>query len=470
MDRHILLLAAVFTLGGCMHNRPYERPPSPVPAAWTEGTAQPAAAGAVQGPEVPWREFFSDSGLRSVIETALANNRDLRMAALNIERAQALYRIQSAQRRPTVAVSATGNVYRLPKDMSVAGINVGEAVTIQQYTLNLGAASWELDLFGRIRSLKSAALEQFLATEQARSATQLALVSGVASSYLSLAADRESLRLAESTLEAQQASYDLIRQIRDSGMASDLDLRQAQSQVEAARVDIARYTGQIELDGHALNLLAGAPVPPSLLPNELGAGSAMKEIAADLPSEVLLRRPDILTAEHQLKAAYANIGAARAAYFPRIALTAGAGSMSSDLTKLFNAGAGTWSFAPQISLPIFDSGARKSTVKVAETDRELAIAEYEKSIQTAFREVSDALSRRIRLREQHVAQQALVNSLEQANRIADARYQAGMDSYLTVLVAQRALYQSQQGLVSLRLAELANQVALYKALGGGGGG
>ncbi|QOY88017.1 efflux transporter outer membrane subunit [Paludibaculum fermentans] len=468
MDRRILLVSLAVALGGCVHNRPYERPPSPVPAALPHAqAAEPVPAGASQAADIPWRAFFPDSRLQTVIETALANNRDLKMAALNIERAEALYRIQSAQQRPTVAASASGSLYRLPKDMSVAGINVGQAVTIQQYTLNLGAASWELDLFGRIRSLKAAALEQFLATQQARSATQIALVAGVAGTYLALAADQENLRLARSTLEAQQASYDLIRQIRDSGMGSDLDLFQAQSQVEAARVDIARYSGQVELDGHALALLVGAPVPPGLQPSELGPGSAMKEIAAELPSEVLLQRPDILMAEHQLKAAHASIGAARAAYFPRISLTAGGGSMSSDLTKLFNAGAGTWNFAPQISLPIFDSGARKSTVKVAETDRALAVAEYDKAIQTAFREVSDALSQRDSLRSQLVAQKILVTSLEQTYRIAGVRYQAGMDSYLTVLVAQRTLYQGQQGLVSLRLAQLANQVALYKAMGGG---
>lgn len=468
MDRRILPACLAVALAGCVHQRPYERPPSPVPGALPHAqAAEPVSAGAPQAADIPWREFFPDSKLQTVIETALANNRDLKMAALNIERAEALYRIQSAQRRPTIAASASGNLYRLPKDMSVAGINVGQAVTIQQYTLNLGAASWELDLFGRIRSLKSAALEQFLATQQARSATQIALVAGVAGTYLALAADQENLRLARSTLEAQQASYDLIRQIRDSGMGSDLDLFQAQSQVEAARVDIARYAGQVELDSNALTLLAGAPVPPGLLPSELGPGSAMKEIAAGLSSEVLLQRPDILMAEHQLKAAHASIGAARAAYFPRIALTAGGGSMSSDLTKLFNAGAGTWNFAPQISLPLFDSGARKSTVRVAETDRALAVAEYDKAIQTAFREVSDALTQRDSLRFQLEAQKTMVTSLEETYRIASARYQAGMDSYLTVLVAQRMLYQGQQGLVSLRLAQLANQVVLYKSMGGG---
>jgi multidrug efflux system outer membrane protein len=412
---------------------------------------------------VKWQEFFTDSRLQSVIELALTNNRDLRMAALNIERVQAMYRIQSAQQFPTVNAGGEGQVYRLPEKMSTTG----QAQRVGQITVGLTNASWELDLFGRVRSLKSQALEQYLATEQARSATQIALVAAIANSYLALAADRDNLRLSQETLNAQQASYELIRGTRDAGIASDLDLRQAQSQVEAARVEIARYTGQVALDENALNLLVGAPVPASLLPGELGSDRALKDIAAGLPSEVLLRRPDILMAEHQLKAAYANIGAARAAFFPRIALTAGAGLMSGDLADLFRLGATTWSFAPQVVLPIFDAGARKANYKVAQVDRDLAIAEYEKAIQSAFREVSDSLSLRTRLMEQQNAQQELLKTLEETYRLSDARYKAGIDSYLSVLVAQRSLYGAQQGLVSLRMARLSNLVTLYKVLGGG---
>jgi multidrug efflux system outer membrane protein len=412
---------------------------------------------------VKWQEFFTDNRLQSVIELALANNRDLRMAALNIERVQALYRIQRAQQYPTVSASASADVYRLPGDMS----SDGEADTVGQIVAGVGTASWELDLFGRVRSLKSAALEQYLATEQARAAAQIALVGAVANSYLALAADRENLRLAQETLAAQQASYELILRTRDAGMASDLDLRQAQSQVEAARVDIARYTGQITLDENALNLLAGTAIPANLLPSELGSDQALEDVAAGLPSDVLLRRPDILMAEHQLKAAYANIGAARANFFPRITLTAALGFMSGDLADLFKFGAGTWNFAPQAVMPIFDAGARKANLKVAEVDRDLAIAEYEKAIQSAFREVGDSLSLRTRLMEQQEAQQALVGTLEETYRLSEARYKGGIDSYLSVLVAQRSLYGAQQGLVNLRLARLSNLVTLYKVLGGG---
>ena len=461
MYRKLILLGMAACLCGCVRPQKYARPALPVPPAWS---ASPASAGdAPEATAVKWQEFFTDQRLRSVIELALANNRDLRTAALNVEKVQALYRIQSAARYPTVSASAGGNGYRLPADLS----RDHKAQTVGEFTVGAGVASWEVDLFGRIRSLKSRALEQYFATEQARSAAQIALVAAVANSYLALAADRDNLRLAQETLRAQQASYDLILRTREAGMASDLDLRQAQSQVEAARVDIARYAGQVALDENALNLLAGTPVPANLLSSRLDSDVPLKEIAAGVPSEVLLRRPDILMAEHQLKAAEANIGAARAAFFPRITLTAALGFMSGNLSDLFNIGSRTWNLAPEAALPIFDSGARKANLKVAQVDRDAAIAEYEKAIQSAFREVSDALSLRPRLLEQQNAQQALVNTLEETYRLSEARYKAGVDSYLSVLVAQRSLYGAQQALVSLRMARLGNLVTLYKVLGGG---
>jgi multidrug efflux system outer membrane protein len=408
-----------------------------------------------------------DGNLQQVIEMALRNNRDLRMAALNAEKVQALYRIQSAEQSPTVNASVSGDLYRLPRTATIGGFGVSEAATVKQYTVNFGAASWEVDLFGRIRSLKNQALEQYLATEQARDASQVSLVAAVGITYLTMGADRDNLRLAQATLDAQQASYELILRSRDMGVASDLDLRQAQSQVEAARVDIARYKGQLDLDENALNLSVGAPVPASLLPRELGSGQALKEIGVGLPSTVLLRRPDILMAEHQLKSAYANIAAARALFFPRIALTGGSGFLSGDLTNLFKGTSGTWNFAPQVDLPIFDAGARKANLRAARVDRDVAVAQYEKAIQVAFREVSDSLSQRDWLTEQQNAQQALVNTLDETYRLAEARYRAGIDSYLSVLVAQRSFYAGQQTLVSLRVARLANLVTLYKVLGGG---
>ena len=464
MTSRLLLLGLTACLCGCLRPGAYHRPAPPVPNAWPDSAASPAGTPvAPEAASVKWQQFFTDSRLQSVIELALANNRDLRMAALNIERVQGLYQIRRSQQFPTVSASASADVYRLPAEMS----STDEAQTVGEIIVGLGAASWELDLFGRVRSLKSAALEQYLATEQARAAAQIALVGAVANVYLALAADRDNLRLAQVTLDAQQASYELIMRTRDAGMVSDLDVRQAQSQVEAARVDIARYTGQLALDENALNLLAGTPVPADLLPNELGSDRALTDIAPGLPSEVLLRRPDILMAEHQLRAEYANIDAARAAFFPRITLTAAAGFMSTDLTDLFTWGARTWNFAPQVTIPIFDAGARKANLKIAQVDRDFAIAEYEKAIQSAFREVSDSLTLRTKLAEQQVAQQALVDTLDEAYRLSEARYKGGIDSYLSVLIAQRAQYRAQVGLVNLRLARLSNLVTLYKVLGGG---
>ncbi len=468
MQRILIILAITLALSGCLRRQTYSRPDMPVPRAWpASATTQPDSTGAPSAAGTTWQVYFADAKLQSVIELALANNRDLRSAALNVEKVQAMYRIQRAQQFPTVGASATGNIYRLPESMVISGITVEESINIAQYNINGGITSWELDLFGRIRSLKTAALERFVASQQARSATQVALVAAVANSYVILGADRESLRVARATFDAQQSSLDLIQQIRDAGIASDLEVNQARSQVEAARADIVRYSAQVDLDENALNLLAGAPVAADLLPEKLASDDYLQDVAPGVPSEVLLRRPDILMAEHQLVATYANIDAARAAYFPRIALTANAGVLSSSLDNLFRGSAGTWTFAPAIGLPIFDYGTRKANVKIAQVDRDLALASYEKSIQSAFREVSDSLTLRSRLKEQIEAQQSLVKSLEATYQLSDTRYKSGIDSYLSVLVAQRSLYAAQQGLVSLRAARLGNLVTLYKVLGGG---
>jgi outer membrane protein, multidrug efflux system len=463
------LLGTLLCLAGCALSPKYGQPKSPAPPTWRPGEANASdqlTAGAPLAAELKWADFFSDDNLRQIIEMALRNNRDLRMAALNVEKVQALFRIQRAEQFPTVNASATGDLYRLPRTATIGGFSVSEATTVKQYTVG-GVASWELDLFGRVRSLKSQALEQYLATEQARSASQISLVAAVAVTYLTMGADRDNLRIAQATIQAQQASYELIKHSRDMGIATDLDLQQAQSQVEAASVDIARYSGQLELDENALNLLVGSPVSASLLPRELGLDQTLKEISVGLPSTVLLRRPDVLMAEHELKAAYANIGVARAAFLPRIALTGGGGLMSGELKNLFKGASGTWNFTPQLDLPIFDAGARKASLRAAQVDRDVAIADYEKAIQIAFREVSDSLSQRNWLTAQENSQQALVNTLEKTYRLAELRYKAGIDNYLSVLVAQRSLYASQQALVGIRVARLGNLVTLYKVLGGG---
>jgi len=412
--------------------------------------------------DVPWKEFIVDEKLQKVVGLALSNNRDLRVAALNVERTQALYRIQRAELLPSVNAGAVFSKERVPGILSGSG----QPKTTELYNVNVGISQWEIDLFGRIRNLSDAALEQFFAVEQARASAQIALVAEVANVYLALAADRENLKLAQSTLETQQETYEMIRRRAEVGASSDLDLRQAQTRADAARVDIARYTSQVALDENALRLLVGSPVPPELLPDALDDVAAPRDFTPGLPSEVLQRRPDILQAEAQLRAAHANIGAARAAFFPRIALTTSIGTTSDQLSGLFTSGSETWSFIPQIVMPIFDARTW-AAYDVTKVDREIALAQYEKAIQAGFREVADTLAQRETLGDQLQAQQSLVEASEVGYRLSDARYTRGIDSYLRVLDAQRSLYSAQQGLIAVRLARLANLVILYKVLGGG---
>ena len=461
IKRFLLAGVIVAFLGGCTLAPDYTRPAAPVPADWPTGAAY-GAKGDAAATNLPWREFFTDERLQKVIETALNNNRDLRMAALNVERARAFYGIQRAELLPTV--NAVGSWYkeRVPADLS----STGSAMTSEQYSVDLGVSSWEIDFFGRIRSLKDRALEEYLATDEARRGAQILLVSTVAQAYLALAADREALKLAASTLETQEAAYKLIRRRQEVGIASELELRQAQSQVDIARGDVARYTQLAAQDENALNLLVGSPLPPALLPTELGSVSPPKEISPGLSSELLLRRPDVLAAEHGLKAANANIGAARAAFFPRIALTTAIGTASADLSGLFKSGQGTWSFAPQIVMPIFDARTW-SAYDVTKVEREISVAQYEKAIQAAFREVTDALAVRGTVNRQIAAQQSLVDAVAETYRLSNARYTKGIDSYLGVLDAQRSLYGAQQGLIFLHFARIANLVTLYTVLGGG---
>jgi multidrug efflux system outer membrane protein len=394
---------------------------------------------------------------------ALDNNRDLRLAALNVERTRALYGIQRAELFPSVNAAGAGGKQRLSADL----IGSGDSRTREQYSIDLGIASWEIDFFGSIRSLKDQALEEYLATEQARRSAQIALVSEVATVYLTLAADRENLKLAQSTLETQQASYGLIQRRFVIGLATELDLRQAQTRVDAARRDVPRFTQLVAQDQNALNLLTGDPVPEDLLPMDLSSVTPPREVSPGLSSEALLNRPDIVAAEHRLKGAYAFIGAARAAFFPRISLTTSVGTASDELSGLFKSGSGTWNFAPQIIMPIFDARTW-AALRVSKADQEIILTQYEKAIQTAFREVADALAGQGTIDQQVSAQQSLVNAVAETYRLSNKRYTMGLDSYLGVLDAQRSLYVQQQILISLRLARLANQVRLYAVLGGGG--
>jgi multidrug efflux system outer membrane protein len=466
MQKTLISLAAVALLSACSLAPVYERPAAPVSAAWPQGEAYqpaPVAADAKPAADIAWRDYFADQRLREVIALALANNRDLRVSALNIERARAQYGIQRAALLPNVSASGGQNATRTPDNMTPNG----EGQVNRQYTANLGVA-YELDFFGKLRSLSEAALQQYLGTEEARRAQQISLVAEVANTWLSLQADRERLRLAADTLKSQQITYELSKRRFDAGATSGLDMYEAQTSVEAARNDMAIFTAQVASGQNALELLVGAALPESLRePAPLANVAAMAELPAGLPSDVLQRRPDVLGAERTLQAANANIGAARAAFFPSISLTATAGSASSNLSGLFKGGSGTWSFLPQVNLPIFDGGANRANLAVAKVDRDIAVARYEQAIQSAFREVADALAQRGTLDERLASQNALTEASQKSFRIHEARYQKGTESYLNALVSQRALYAAQQSLITARLARASNQVTLYQVLGGG---
>jgi len=457
MKRSAALLAAV-ALAACTMIPDYERPAPPVPEAFPG--AQEAGTPAAQ---LDWREFLADERLRAVVEQALAGNRDLRVATLNVERVGALLSIRRSELWPAIGVQGAGQRIQLPEKMT----DSGEAEVVERYAVEVGFLSWEIDLFGRLRSLSASALEQYLATEEGERAARSALVAATASSWLRLAADVEALRLAEATLAAQADSLGMIRASRDAGVASDLELRQAESQVEAARVNRAEFAGAIAVDRHALELLMGGPLAPELEPEGIHALAGTAAIASGLPSEVLLARPDILAAEHRLRSANADIGAARAAFFPRISLTAALGTLSPDLSGLFHSGTRTWRVEPVAQTPIFAGGGLRANLRATKIEREIAVAVYEKAIQTAFAEVADGLALAATLAEQRLAQDALVFALEETLRLSEERYRAGIDGYLGVLVAQQALFRAQQSSVLLRFAERANRVRLYKALGGG---
>ncbi|PLX98374.1 MAG: multidrug transporter [Desulfuromonas sp.] len=467
MTRMRLLLPVLFLLlAGCTMAPRYQRPDAPVSDNWPTNAANQVAgeASAQVAADIPWRDFFVDPQLQALIEQALQNNRDLRVALLNIERYQAQYRIERSALLPSINATGSGLSQRLAEDLS----GTGQSQLVRQYSATLGASAYEFDLFGRVRSLKDQALQQYLATEQARRSVQISLIAQVANGYLTLAADNERLQLARETLANQQDAYDLVKHRFDTGVASALDLNQARTSVEAAKVDKARFTTLVAQDVNGLTLVVGAPLDVTKLPTELSAElSALQGIPAGLPSTVLLERPDILAAEHRLLAANANIGAARAAFFPRIALTGTLGTGSDELSGLFTAGSETWMFAPQITLPIFTAGSNLARLKVAKVDRDIAVAEYEKAIQTAFREVADSLAQSGTIDEQLAAQQALTDASSESYRISQARYDKGVDSYLTVLDSQRALYAARQNLIGTRLTRLTSLVTMYKVFGGG---
>lgn len=458
-----LTVAVALALGGCSLIPDYQRPQTPVQADWPQGAAYDQARQAgTPAAELDWQAFFRDPALRQLIDTALHHNRDLRQAALNVEAYRALHRIQRSELFPTVDAGGGASRQRLPADLSPSG-----AAGIQsQYEATLGVA-YELDLFGRLRSLERAALEGYLASAEAQRSVRIALVGDVAIAYLTWRSDQAQLELARSTLDSYIKSLRLIESSREVGTASDLDVRQARSLVEQARVQQALYTRQVAQDANALQLLLGTAIPTDLPQGLDSAGQLLADLPAGLPADLLLRRPDIRAAEHRLLAANASIGAARAAFFPSIGLTAAAGTASRELSGLFDGGSGLWSFVPRINIPIFTAGRLKANLDYAEVQKDINVAGYEKSIQVAFREVADGLAARGTYGEQLQAQRDLVDNNRAYYQLARQRYDEGVDNYLAVLDAQRELFAAQQQLLSDRLRQLGSEVQLYKALGGG---
>jgi multidrug efflux system outer membrane protein len=457
-------------LSACNLAPKYVRPQGAIPAALPEGGIYPRAA--TDAPDVSaigWRDFFTDDRLRRVIQLGLDNNRDLRLAAANVLQARAQYRVQRADILPTV--NASGSATYTNSTAAVAGAGGaagGSSTDIQYYSANVGVSAFEVDLFGRLRNLSKAALEQYFATEEAQRSTRISLISEIATAWLTLASDQDQLRLSQNTLKAFEQTLDLTRAQFRIGVASELESRQAETNYQGARNDIATLQTRIAQDQNALNLLAGTTVGAELLPAALGDAAVTRDaLPANLSSDVLLRRPDVLQAEHQLIAQNANIGAARAAFFPRISLTATLGTLSGALGGLFGSGTGTYNVSPSATLPLFDAGRNKGNLDYAKASQKAAVATYEKTIQTAFREVADALAQRGTIDEQVSAQTARVNAAQVAAKLSDARYRAGVDSFLTSLDAQRTAYAAEQQLVTTRTARASNLVELYRALGGG---
>ncbi|MTJ83610.1 MAG: efflux transporter outer membrane subunit [Telmatospirillum sp.] len=464
------LLAAVL-LSGCVLAPDHQRPDLPVPDAWQApaGAAAPAAGGGAspQLADQGWTEFFSDPALQGLIRDALSGNRDLKATILSVEAARAAYGIAGADLWPTVSAGGGGTVTRTPRSAST---QVPPSASVaRSFSANLAVTSYEIDLFGRVRSLSDRALEHYLASADAAEAARISLIAEVANAYLSLLGDRKLLALATETLASRQASLSLIDRSFQRGSSSGLDVAQARSAVEAARAAVSRYQRQVSQDRTALDLLVGAPVAPDRLEGDLDRVRLVTDLPVGVPSEVLLHRPDISQAEHALKAAEANIGAARAAFFPTITLTGSGGFASRELGTLFQAGSGAWSFGPAGSVPIFAAGRKLAGLESAKVGREIAGAQYEKAVQGAFREVSDALSSRETLAGQAKALTDLVEAGQTARRLSQARYDRGVDSYLAVLDAERSLFAARQDLVSIEVARLSNLVTLYKVLGGGRG-
>ena len=463
IKKYLAAGSLLLLLGGCTLAPRYQRPDLPVARILPDtqqGNASAATKETVIDAELGWRDFFIDPQLQQLIQTALANNRDLRTSALNIESYQAQYRIQRSALFPSINGEGVGS-----KQRTLSG---GNYVTAETYSASVGVTAYELDFFGRVRSLKDKALEQYLAMEATYRSNRISLVAEVTTAYLSWLADRELLVVTEDTKKIEEESFHLIEQRTREGLATQLDLAQARTSLETAKANLAKYNRQVAQDLNNLTLLLGTSLPASLAEkNSMGEQIALSAVPPQLSSQVLLQRPDIMAAEHQLKGAHAQIGAARAAFFPSIRLTANAGKISGDLSDLFDGNSGSWLFSPSVNLPIFTAGRLEAELDVAKISKDISVAQYEKAIQTAFREVADALVASETYREQLVAQKANLMANQEYYVLAKDRYLQGVDSFLTLLDAQRSLYSARQNYLNLQLAQQVNQVAVYKVLGGG---
>ncbi len=464
MKLNHLALAVTLALGlqGCSLIPEFNQPQAPIDSAWPQGPAYGAQTDTA-ATSLLWKDFFRDPKMQQLIGLALDNNRDLRVAALNVQAYRAQYRIQRSELFPSIDANASGSRQRLPADLATTG----QSGIQSQYGLDVGISSYELDVFGRVRSLTSSALETYLATEQAQNSIRIGLIADVASAYLTWRTDQGLLEVTSNTLASYTKSLGMIESSQREGTSSALDVRQARTLVDSARAQKILYTRQVAQDANALQLLLGANIPSDQVNGLALNADLLRDIPAGLPSDLLQKRPDIQEAEHRLLAANANIGAARAAFFPSISLTATAGSASSQLGDLLKGGQGSWSFVPQINVPIFNGGRLRANLDYATIQKDIGVAQYEKSIQTAFQEVADGLAAKGTYGEQLQAQSDLVQASQEYFDMAQQRYDEGVDNYLTLLDAQRQLLSSRQKLLSDRLLQLDSQVQLYKALGGG---
>ena len=479
MKRIVTVWLATAALSACTLMPHYQRPQSPVPDRWPADAGDAAAAASASNfaDQIGWSDFFTDPRLQRLVEIALDNNRNLRIAVLNVAASEAQFRVERGNLFPAISASGSEVVERLPAGAFPPGGVAGSGgaaptgaggTTYRYFSAGIGFTNYELDLFGRERSLTTKAFEQYLAQSEGRRSTQISLVAEVATDYFAVLADEALLKVTQETLQSEIESYELTMAMYEHDTTTLLSLRQAESAVDAARASLAQYERQLAQDTHALTLVLGQEIPADLpAAKDMNTEGLLAPVPEGLPSNLLTHRPDILSAEHTLRAANANIGAARAAFFPSIQLTASGGSASNQISGLFRPGTATWSFAPTITLPIFTGGQNRANLDLAHIEKNAAIAQYELTIQTAFREVSDALSARGTYIDQRRAQATLVAADADAYRLAQMRFQTGVDNYLATLDAQRSLYAAQQGLVTVRQAELANQITLYKALGGG---